>query len=72
MPPAVGIPAAIVVAGTIGLILGRIVMRLRGPYLALTTLSFGEIMRLVIGNSISFTRGDLLFNLMSLLTDRLV
>ena len=71
MPPAVGIPAAIVVAGTIGLILGRIVMRLRGPYLALTTLSFGEIMRLVIGNSISFTRGDLGLNVPSLLTDRL-
>src|SRR5512145_2359031 len=45
-PPLVGIPAAIVVAGFIGLVLGRIVMRLRGPYLALTTLSFAEIMRL--------------------------
>jgi len=54
-----GIPAAILVSGVIGFILARIVMRLRGPYLALTTLSFAEIMRLVIGNSIAITRGDL-------------
>ena len=39
--------------------------------MALTTLSFGEIMRLVIGNSLSFTRGDLGLNVPSLLTDRL-
>jgi branched-chain amino acid transport system permease protein len=57
--PPLGILAAVVVAGGIGLVLGRIVLRLKGPYLALTTLSFAEIMRLVIGNSIDFTRGDL-------------
>ena len=43
--PWLGIPAAIIVAAVIGMTLGRIVMRLRGPYLALTTLSFAEIMR---------------------------
>jgi branched-chain amino acid transport system permease protein len=52
-------------------VLGRIVMRLRGPYLALTTLSFAEIMRLVISNSIEFTRGDLGLNVPGLLNDRL-
>ncbi len=57
--PALGILAAIVVAGVIGMILGRILMRLTGPYLALTTLSFGEIARLVIANSYDVTRGDL-------------
>jgi branched-chain amino acid transport system permease protein len=57
--PALGIPAAILVAGAIGLALGRVVMRLRGPYLALTTLSFAEIARLVVSNSIDITRGDL-------------
>src|SRR3974390_129515 len=55
----IGIPAAVVVSGAIGFALARVVMRLKGPYLALTTLSFAEIMRLVIGNSIDFTRGDL-------------
>jgi branched-chain amino acid transport system permease protein len=70
-PPFLGIPAAILVAGVIGLVLGRIVLRLRGPYLALTTLSFAEIMRLVIGNSIDFTRGDLGLNVPALFQSRL-
>lgn len=69
--PALGIPAAIVAAGVVGLVLGRIVLRLRGPYLALTTLSFGEIVRLVIGNSIGFTRGDLGLSVQSILSARL-
>jgi branched-chain amino acid transport system permease protein len=67
-----GIPAALIVASMIGFILARIVMRLRGPYLALTTLSFAEIMRLVIGNSIDFTRGDLGLNVPSLFENRLI
>jgi branched-chain amino acid transport system permease protein len=67
----VGIPAAIIVAGIIGLSLGRIVLRLRGPYLALTTLSFAEIMRLVISNSIDFTRGDLGLNVPGIFDSRL-
>lgn len=69
--PAIGIPAAIIVAGGIGLALGRVVMRLRGPYLALTTLSFAEIMRLVISNSIDITRGDLGLSVPGLLDSRL-
>jgi branched-chain amino acid transport system permease protein len=70
-PPLVGIPAAVIVAGIIGLMLGRIVMRLSGHYLALTTLSFAEIMRLVISNSIEFTRGDLGLSVPGLINDRL-
>ncbi len=58
-PPWIGIPAAVAAAGLVGMALGRVVMRLRGPYLALTTLSFAEILRLVIGNSYEYTRGDL-------------
>jgi branched-chain amino acid transport system permease protein len=59
VPPLLGIVAAILVAGVIGLALGRVVLRLKGPYLALTTLSFAEILRLVASNSINVTRGDL-------------
>jgi len=66
-----GIPAAILVAGLIGFVLARIVMRLRGPYLALTTLSFAEIMRLVISNSIDITRGDLGLSVPRLFENRL-
>jgi len=58
-PPLIGIAAAIAVTGLIGLILGRIVLRLKGSYLALTTLAFAEIVRLVMSNSIDITRGDL-------------
>src|SRR5690606_10631596 len=59
VPPLPGILAAIVVSGLVGLVLGRAVLRLVGPYLALTTLSFAEIMRLVASNTIDITRGDL-------------
>ena len=72
VPPALGIPAAIVVAGLVGLVLGRIVLRLRGPYLALTTLSFAEIMRVIIGNSYNVTRGDLGLNVPGIIDERLV
>ena len=58
MPLAIGIPAAIVGTALLGLAAGRLVLRLKGPYLALTTLSFAEIARVVIGNSYEFTRGD--------------
>ena len=71
VPPLLGIAAAVAVAGGIGLALGRIVLRLKGPYLALTTLSFAEIMRLVVSNSIDFTRGDLGLNVPALLDQRL-
>ena len=37
-PLALGIPAAILATALLGFLLGRIVLRLKGPYLALTTL----------------------------------
>jgi branched-chain amino acid transport system permease protein len=70
VPPLLGIVAAIVVSGLVGLLLGRAVMRLVGPYLALTTLSFAEIMRLVAANSIDITRGDLGLGVAGLLNSR--
>ncbi|MGN6283837.1 MAG: branched-chain amino acid ABC transporter permease [Afipia sp.] len=71
VPPLLGIVAAIIVAGVIGLILGRIVLRLSGPYLALTTLSFAEILRLVASNSIEITRGDLGLSVPALFNSRI-
>ena len=58
-PPAAGIPAALVVTGVVGLGLGLLVLRMRGPYLALTTVAFLEIVGLVVANAYSITRGDL-------------
>lgn len=57
--PWVGVPAGALVSAAVGFGLGRITLRLRGAYLALTTLAFSEILRLVIANSIDWTRGDL-------------
>jgi len=71
VPLAISLPMSAVVPGLIGLALGRIVLRLSGPYLALTTLSFAEIARLVIYNSIDFTRGDQGLNVPALTESRL-
>ncbi|HXS53752.1 MAG TPA: branched-chain amino acid ABC transporter permease, partial [Usitatibacter sp.] len=66
----IGIPAAIAGTAALGWLLGRIVLRLKGPYLALTTLSFAEIARVVIGNSYVFTRGDQGLNVPTLMQSR--
>jgi branched-chain amino acid transport system permease protein len=44
-------------AATWGVILGFPVLRLRGDYLAIVTLAFGEIIRLVLINWFAFTNG---------------
>ena len=70
VPLAIGIPAAIASTALLGWLLGRVVLRLKGPYLALTTLSFAEIARVVIGNSYVFTRGDQGLNVPALFHSR--
>lgn len=69
--PSVGIAAAVAATAVLGMALGRIVMRLSGPYLALTTLSFAEIARLVVANSYNVTRGDLGLGVPGLFQERL-
>ncbi len=51
------LPVAGLLAGLWGVILGFPVLRLRGDYLAIVTLAFGEIIRLVLINWFSFTSG---------------
>ena len=51
------LPVAGMLAACWGLILGFPVLRLRGDYLAIVTLAFGEIIRLVLINWFSFTNG---------------
>ncbi len=51
------LPLAGMLAACWGLILGFPVLRLRGDYLAIVTLAFGEIIRLVLINWYSFTHG---------------
>jgi branched-chain amino acid transport system permease protein len=51
------LPLAGLLAATWGVILGFPVLRLRGDYLAIVTLAFGEIIRLVLVNWFAFTNG---------------
>src|SRR5262249_57525345 len=51
------LPLAGMLAASFGVLLGFPVLRLRGDYLAIVTLGFGEIIRLVILNSVDLTNG---------------
>jgi branched-chain amino acid transport system permease protein len=46
----VTLPLAAVLAGVLGILLGAPTLRLRGDYLAIVTLGFGEIVRIFINN----------------------
>jgi branched-chain amino acid transport system permease protein len=50
-------PIAFAIAALAGIILGAPTLRLRGDYLAIVTLGFGEIIQLIANNS-SFTNGS--------------
>jgi branched-chain amino acid transport system permease protein len=62
LPPVLQFPLALIagglVAALIGLLIGIPTLRLRGDYLAIATLGFGEIIRVVILN-LKITRGAL-------------
>jgi len=51
------LPIGALLAATFGIILGFPVLRLRGDYLAIVTLGFGEIIRLILENWNAFSKG---------------
>lgn len=51
------LPLGALLAGLFGLLLGFPVLRLRGDYLAIVTLGFGEIIRILLNNWTSLTGG---------------
>ena len=51
------LPLAGILAAFWGVLLGFPVLRLRGDYLAIVTLAFGEIIRIVLNNWVSLTNG---------------
>jgi len=59
-----------IVGGLAGLALGKVTLRLSGPYFALSTLGFAEILRQLAVNQYHITRGDLGLKVPQLLTDR--
>jgi branched-chain amino acid transport system permease protein len=57
-PPLAGIVLGVAVAGLIGVGIGALVLRFKPAYLALFTIAFSEIMRLLIRGETQLTRGD--------------
>jgi len=57
LPIVAGVVVAIAAAGAAGAVLTMITMRLRGDYLAIVTLGFSELIRLVASNEIWLTNG---------------
>ncbi len=53
----VALPAAGLIAACFGILLGFPVLRLRGDYLAIVTLGFGEIVRIILINWYDLTNG---------------
>jgi branched-chain amino acid transport system permease protein len=52
-------PAALAVAGVVGVVLGLLSMRIKGHYLAITTLALNEIFRQVVLNEAQLTGGPM-------------
>ena len=59
LSPWIGLPLGGVIASIFGVLLGIPSFRLSGPYLAITTIGFSEILRLVAMNWVDLTRGSL-------------
>ena len=66
--PWIGLFTGGAVAAFFGLMLGIPALRLSGPYLAITTIGFAEILRLVAVNWVDLTRGSLGLSGVPLLT----
>jgi branched-chain amino acid transport system permease protein len=57
LPIVVGVIAAMLIAAAAGGVMAMVTARLRGDYLAIITLGFAEVVRLVASNEIWLTRG---------------
>lgn len=58
-PPVAGICLGIILAALLSFGIGNLVIRMGGIYLALTTLAFSEIVRIIICNEYEITRGTM-------------
>lgn len=58
LPIPVGAAVAIAAAAVTGALTARLTLRLRGDYLAIVTLGFGEVVRLIAANEIWLTNGS--------------
>jgi branched-chain amino acid transport system permease protein len=56
--PLIGIPLGVLVAGLMGLAIGALTLRFKATYLALFTIAFSEILRMILNGESDITRGD--------------
>src|SRR5512137_836435 len=54
-----GLPVSVAVVTVFSLVMGFVVLRLRGPYFNLSTLAIGEVLRVAAQNLDKLTQGDL-------------
>jgi len=59
MPITLTIPLAAFVAAAFGWLIGRITLRLNGPFFVIVTLAFAEVLRLLATNWVSLTNGPM-------------
>lgn len=59
LPIGLGLVVAVAVAGVVGFVLGWLTLRLHGAYLGLTTIAFGEILRIAVTAEHGITEGSL-------------
>jgi branched-chain amino acid transport system permease protein len=52
VPIILGMPVAILLAGVLGYLVSRPILHLRGDYLAIVTIAFGEIVRMLLVNNV--------------------
>jgi branched-chain amino acid transport system permease protein len=57
VPILLGLPVAMVLAGSIGYLISRPILHLRGDYLAIVTIAFGEIVRMLLVNNVGGITG---------------
>jgi branched-chain amino acid transport system permease protein len=58
LPVTIGLMLGVALAGLIGFVLGWLTLRLHGAYLGLTTIAFGEILRIAVTAEHWLTRGS--------------
>ncbi len=56
--PLIGIILGTIMAGLMGLAIGALVLRFKASYLALFTIAFSEILRMILNGESDITRGD--------------
>lgn len=69
IPVLLGLVVAMAASGALGLFIGWLSLRMHGPYLGLTTIAFGEILRIAVTAEHQLTKGSLGLQVPDLIAD---